>query len=53
MYTREQWLELRRKQGHKIETCPVCKYSIPEYLGIWFHIFKTGHDTNASQKSPT
>lgn len=42
MMTRDQWIELRRKQGHRIFVCS-CGRLEPEY-NAWYHEFKTGHD---------
>lgn len=44
MLTRDQWIIRRFSQGHNIEMCNDCGYMIPEYLGIFYHIFKTGHE---------
>lgn len=40
--TRDQWIELRRRQGHRIFICS-CGQLEPEY-NAWYHEFKTGHD---------
>ncbi len=44
MMTREQWVELRRRQGHRIFICSSCEpqHLEPEY-NKWWHEFKTGH----------
>ena len=49
MMTREQWIELRRKQGHRIFVCS-CGHTEPEY-NAWWHEFKTGHDMHAYLKN--
>lgn len=45
MMTRREWLELRRRQGHRIFLCE-CGHMEPEY-NAWYHEFNTGHDMNA------
>lgn len=42
MMTRDEWIELRRRQGHRILVCH-CGHKEPEY-NAWYHEFKTGHD---------
>jgi hypothetical protein len=42
MMTRDNWIELRRRQGHRIFICH-CGHKEPEY-NVWWHEYLTGHD---------